>query len=172
MLSNLVHRHSTSSHDVICLCKSTLPSNRVKKNVCDLFLFFCFFVSMSYLKLFIHKLIMACISVERECFETSLRPSVGGVRHAFVWKKCCLWLFIQTYVVVFHRYSSHLLIQILRHIAFVASDIQPFNYGVYWVRLSSCAPRVSYTLLCIYKQDLHQDMDRNQLLCIKEYVLC
>lgn len=93
---------------------------------------------MSYLKLFIHKLIMACISVERECFETSLRPSVGRVRHAFVWKKCCLWLFIKTYVVVFHRYSSHLLVQILRHIAFVASDIQPFNYGVYWVRLHVC----------------------------------
>lgn len=42
MLSNLVHRHSTSSPDVICVCKSTLPSNRVKKNVCDLFLFVCF----------------------------------------------------------------------------------------------------------------------------------
>lgn len=42
MLSNLVHRHSTSSHDVIFVCKSTLPSNRVKKNVCDLF-FICLF---------------------------------------------------------------------------------------------------------------------------------
>lgn len=77
MLSNLVHRHSTFSHDVICVCKSTLPSNRVKTKK-------DFFVSMSYLKLFIYKLIMECISVERECFETFLRLSVGRVRHTFV----------------------------------------------------------------------------------------